>query len=229
MASTLQERIGVPVSTVQPFPATDADFGAGVYATAVPASLVIANSEATPGGGIQPLTLYLTMRRTDTGFSAVLIDATTKDMSPYRGTGWWVAGGRRCRLPALEGRNPYPVGGLAVYRYVLPDRTILRGRFTTTTREKEIDKFVEDILTIGGYVVAVLLLFAPEAAVTKPLALAMLGLGVGYGVHRSAERRAGGRRIRLPQRPGVVGILGSAVGIGGARHCGPQACVPRGH
>ena len=229
MASTLQDRIGVPAAQVQPFPAADADFGAGVYATAVPASLVIANSAATPGGGIQPLTLFLTMRRTDTGFAAVLIDATTKDMSPYPGTG---AGSREAADAALQRwrlRNPYPIGGLVVYRYVLPDRTILRGRFSTTTREKEIEKFIEDILTIGGYVVAVLLLLAPEATVTKALALGMLGLSIGYGIHRisrNVELGVGAFDSRNVLE--AVGILGSAVGIGGSalRSAGLRAARP---
>jgi hypothetical protein len=229
MASALQDRIGAPVSTVQPFPATDADFGAGVYATAVPASLVIANSATTPGGGIQPLTLYLTMRRTSIGFSAVLIDATTKDMSPYPGTG---AGSREAADAAFQRwleRNPYPIEGLVVYRYVLPDQTILRGRFTTTTREKEIEKFIEDILTIGGYVVAVLLLLAPEATVTKALGLGMLGLGVGYGIHRisrNVELGVGAFDSRNVLE--AIGILGSAVGIGGSalRSAGLRAARP---
>ena len=228
MASTLQERIGVPVSTVQPFPATDADFGAGVYATAVPASLVIANGEATPGGGIQPLTLYLTMRRTDTGFSAVLIDATTKDMSPYRGTGGGSREAADAAFQRWKSRNPYPSGGSRCTGMCCRIGRSCAAA-TTTTREKEIDKFVEDILTIGGYVVAVLLLFAPEAAVTKPLALAMLGLGVGYGVHRISRNVELGVGVFDSRNVlEAVGILGSAVGIGGSalRTAGLRASRP---
>lgn len=229
MASALQDRIGVPVATVEPFPATDAGFGGGVYATAVPASLVIANSAATPGGGIQPLTLYLTMRRTDTGFSAVLIDATTKDMSPYPGTGGGSREAADAAFQSLRERNPYPIGGLVVYRYVLPDKTILHGRFTTTTREKEIEQFIEDILTIGGYVVAVLLLLAPEATVTKALGLGMLGLGVGYGVHRiSRNIKLGVGAFDSRNVLEAIGILGAAVGIGGSalRSAGLRAARP---
>jgi hypothetical protein len=229
MASTLEDRIGAPVATVQPFPATEAGFGAGVHATAVPASLVIANSAATPGGGIQPLTLYLTMRRTGTGFSAVLIDATTKDMSPYPGTGGGSQEAADAAFQRWQERNPYPIEGLVVYRYVLPDKTILRGRFTTTTREKEIEKFIEDILTTGGYVVAVLLLLAPEATVTKALALGMLGLGVGYGVHRiSRNVELGIGAFDSRNILEAIGILGSAVGIGGSalRSAGLRAARP---
>jgi hypothetical protein len=229
MARALEDRVGVPVSTVEPFPATDDGFGTGVYATAVPASLVIASSDATPGGGIQPLTLYLTMRRGGTGFSAVLIDATSKDMSPYPGSGTTSREAAEAAVQRWANRNPYPIGGLAVYRYVLPDGTILRGRFSTTTREKEIEKWVEDILTIGGYVVAVLLLLAPEATVTKALALGMLGLGVGYGVHRiSRNLELGVGAFDARNVLEAIGILGSAVGIGGSalRSAGLRAARP---
>ncbi len=229
MARALEDRVGVPVATVEPFPATDDGFGSGVYATAVPASLVIANSDATPGGGIQPLTLYLTMQRTDAGFSAVLIDATTKDMSPYAGSGPTSRAAADAAIRRWTDRNPYPIGGLAVYRYVLPDGTILRGRFSTTTREKEAEKFVEDILTIGGYVVAVLLLLAPEATVTKALAIGLLGLGVGYGVHRiSRNLELGIGAFDARNVLEAVGILGSALGIGGSalRSAGLRAARP---
>ena len=230
MASTLQERIGVPVSTVQPFPATDADFGAGVYATAVPASLVIANSEATPGGGIQPLTLYLTMRRTDTGFSAVLIDATTKDMSPYRGTGGGSREAADAAFQRWKERNPYPVGGLAVYRYVLPDRTILRGPLHDD-HAREGDRQVRrghphHRRIRGGRPAPVRARGGGHEAAGAGDARAGCRL---RGASDQPERRAGGRRIRLPQRPGS----GRHPRLGrrhrGARHCGPQACVPRGH
>ena len=229
MASTLQERIGVPVSTVQPFPATDADFGAGVYATAVPASLVIANRRGHAGRR-DPAThalphhaphrhrvLSRADRRNDEGHVAL------------PGDGWWVAGGRRCRLPALEGAEPVSCRGARGVPVRAAGSDDPARPSTTTTREKEIDKFVEDILTIGGYVVAVLLLFAPEAAVTKPLALAMLGLGVGYGVHRISRNVELGVGVFDSRNVlEAVGILGSAVGIGGSalRTAGLRASRP---
>ncbi|WP_298460954.1 hypothetical protein [uncultured Cellulomonas sp.] len=217
MATTLTERIGAPASAVEPFPARDEDFGDAVHATAVPASLVIAHSDATPGGGIQPLTLYLTMRRTADGFSATLIDATTKDMTPYPGQGAGSRAAAEAAFARYRARNPYPIGGLAVYRYELPDGTILRGRFTTTTRRKEAEKFVEDVLTIGGYVVGVLLLLAPEATVTKALGLGLLGLGVGYGAYRIGRNVELGVGL-LDSRTVLeaVGILASVAGVGGS-------------
>ncbi len=145
---------------------------AGVYSAAVPAAIVLPS-----GGGAQPLAVHLTLRHADGVWHARLIDSTSADVVHFDGQAATAPAAQVAALRAWGADHPYPRGGTVTYRGVA---FAPGGSFETTTAWNTAKAWVDGILTVGGVVVAGLLLLTPEPTTgTKWLGAIILAASVG--------------------------------------------------
>lgn len=190
------------------------------YAQAIPAVIVYG-----PGpGGSQPISIYLTARKSGTTWSARLVDMTGKPHK-FDGSGATALAAYQDAFATWRSDNPYPTGGLVVYQFTPAGWTFPKS-FSTTTGWKTAKEWVDSVLEVGGVVIGLLLLVAPDLTVTKVAGLALLGLGVarsGVGIYE---------RLQLGDEPldkenvvdGIM-IVTSLLGFGGGvlRSLGEEA------
>lgn len=145
---------------------------AGMYSTAVPAAIVLPS-----GGGAQPLAVHLTLRCTGGVWHARLIDSTSADVVHFDGEAATAPAAQQAALRAWSADHPYPRGGTVTYRGAA---FAPGGSFETTTAWNTAKAWVDGILTVGGVVVAGLLLLTPEpTTATKWLGAIILAASVG--------------------------------------------------
>jgi hypothetical protein len=190
------------------------------YSAAIPATIVYGGAE-----GNQAISLFLTARKSGNSWSARLVDITGSKVVKFDGSGASSLAAFTAAFETWKSDNPYPTGGLVVYKFSPPGWSFPKS-FSTTTPWKTAKDWVDGILEVGGTVIGALLLLAPDATVTKVAGLALLGLGVarsGVGIYE---------RLQLGYAPldrenvldGIV-IVTSLLGLGGGvlRSIGAEA------
>lgn len=158
---------------MQPLPTVESALDPSeFYSATVPAALVLPS-----GGGAQPLQVHVTFRRAGEVWQARLIDSTGADVVHFDGQAATASGAQRAALQSWQADHPYPRGGRVAYRAA---GFAPAGAFETTTASNTAKAWVDGILTIGGVVVAGLLLLVPEpTSATKWLGAIILAASVG--------------------------------------------------
>jgi hypothetical protein len=167
-----------------------------------------------------PLAIYLTVQSRDSAWSASLIDATSSKVLRYSGSGSTPQDAYVSAFSSWQSDNEYPTGGQVVYRF---DPVIFKGEghpdrrsFSTSTPWKKAKDWWDGILTVGGIIVGGLLLLAPEAAITKALAIALLAAATARSVVAIKERmEVGYEALDKENILDGISIAASVTGIGG--------------
>lgn len=181
-----------------------------VYSSPMPAAIVVPS-----GGGAQPLSVHVVLRHEGSVWTARLIDSTSADVVHFDGEAASPAGAQRVAVESWRADHPYPRGGRVAYRGVgfAPG-----GEFPTTTAWNTAKAWVDGILTVGGVVVAGILLLTPEpTTATKWLGGIILAASVG----RSAVAIYENVTIGIPPTDSrnvleALSIVTSLVGVGGS-------------
>jgi hypothetical protein len=193
------------------------------YSSPVPAVIVY------PKAGVQPITIYLSAEKKGSDWSATLIDATGKKVLPFRGSGPTALDAFRKAFEDWEDRNPYPTGGTVVYTFN-PKGWTFKKTFSTTDFGKQATEFIDDVIMVGGIIVAGLLLAAPDATLTKWLGFGLLALSVGRSIHKIYQNMSQG--ADLLDRENIIeglSIITAFMGAGGTvmRSIGAEARAVR--
>ena len=195
-----------------PFPQGDTFDESKTYAAAMPAVLTHTDMK-----GAQPLTLYVRLRHSESGWQARLIDTTSKDVT-YR-TGSNSTSPKDAVASAIadwRGENDYPRGGRVNYRFPRAAWG-LAGDFSTSSTKKSLLAFLDTLIFIASAIVGTILLLIPEpTGLTKALGLGLLAVSVlrsAYAIYHNIDM---GRPV-LSQENALEGIsiLASLVGMRG--------------
>lgn len=131
-----------------------------------------------PEYGVQPIQMFLSVESAGGVWKAKLIDVTGKKIIHFEGSS------SKSPLAAVNSAfddwkddNPYPKEGTLSYSFS-PQGWTFPKSFSTYRLGKAAQDFVDSVLAVGGFILAGLLLAAPEATITKVLGVALLGLGV---------------------------------------------------
>ena len=185
-----------------------------LYSGPIPAVLI------HPEKGVTlPLAIYLTVQNINSEWVASIIDATGKIVR-HKGSGSTTQAAYIDAFSEWQSDNEYPIGGQVVYRF---DPVIFKGEgqpdrrsFSTTTPWKKAKDWWDTAVAVVGVVVAGLLLVAPEATITKALAIALLAAATARSAVAIKERmdvgyKADDKEILLEG----ISIAASVTGIGG--------------
>ena len=209
----------------RPLPAdpTQLDSG-GSYTGPIAAMLVM----SAGGGGAQPLAMHLTVRETGGTHEVRLIDATSKKVLKFDGSGSSALAAYASAFEAWRTNNEYPTGGRVVHKFAPTGWTQGDG-FSTTTSWKTAKEWVDGIIQVGGIIVGALLLANPEPVITKWLGAVLMAAVVARSSVAIYERiRNGGDVLSSENVLDAVAIVTSAMGVtGGAlRSAGLKAVNP---
>ncbi len=168
------------------------------------------------GGGAQPLSLYLTVKKEGAAYKAQLIDVTSSKVLKFDGTGTIPLDAYEAVFADWEGDNEYPTGGRIVHRFK-PSGWKKGKSFATTTTWKKSKEWVDGIITVGGVIVGALLLAAPDATITKVLGYTLLAAVVARSSVAIYERiDKGGDTLSTENILDGVAIVTAFTGITGS-------------
>ncbi len=180
-----------------------------------------------------PLAIYLTVQGDDSTWKANLIDATSHKVLKFSGSGSSPQSAYVSAFSSWQSSNEYPTGGQVVYRF---DPVVFKGEgtsekrsFSTTTPWKKAKEWWDGILTVGAIIVGGLLLLAPEATITKALAIALLAAATARSVVAIKERiEIGYGATDKENLLEGIAIAASVTGVGGTliRTAGLRAMRP---
>jgi hypothetical protein len=198
--------------TALPFPSDENFDESKTYAAAMPAVLT-----HTDMRGAQPLTIYIRLQHTESGWQARLIDTTSKDVI-YR-TGSPSSSPKDAVASAIadwQSNNDYPSGGRVNYRFPRPAWQ-LAGDFSTSSFKKSLLEFLDDVIFIASAIIGTILLLVPEpTGATKALGLGLLAVSVlrsAYAIYHNIDM---GRPVISQQNVlEGISILASLVGMRG--------------
>jgi hypothetical protein len=185
-----------------------------VYSGPVPAVLIHPEKATTV-----PLAMYMVAKYSGGSWQAQLIDATGKVVH-FKGSGSTPQNAYISAFSAWQSDNEYPIGGQVVYRF---DPVVFSGpgqperrSFTTTTPWKNAKDWWDKATAVLGIIVGGLLLAAPEATITKALALALLAAATARSAVAIKEKLEIGydiddKEILLEG----ISIAASVTGVGG--------------
>jgi hypothetical protein len=125
---------------------------------------------------VQPLSLYLVLTSVDGSWRAQIVDVTSRKVLEFAAVMQKPADAVAAAIAQWKSANPYPTGGQAFARFDALGQHH-DCAFATTTGWKRAKEWVDGILQAGAIGFGVLLLAAPDAAVTKVLGAALLALG----------------------------------------------------
>jgi hypothetical protein len=145
--------------------------GGDAFSGPIPAALVL------PEGGAQGLSIYLLVHQEGGVYKARLLDITGADVWKFDGEGANPLEAYAAAFGTWKSNHPYPRGGKVVYRFA-PKGWTLGSSFETNNTGNYVKAWVDGLLTVGTIVVIGLLLAAPDATVTKALAMVMLAATV---------------------------------------------------
>ena len=184
------------------------------YSGPVPAVLIHPEKNMTV-----PLAMYMVVKYTSGGWQAQLIDATGKVLH-FTGSGSTTQDAYLSAFKTWSSDNEYPIGGEVVYRF---DPVVFRGSgqperrsFSTTTSWKKAKDWWDKATAVVGIIVGGLLLAAPEATITKALALALLAAVTARSAVAISEKLAIGYDINDKEiLLEGISIAASVTGVGG--------------
>ncbi|AUD07479.1 hypothetical protein CWM47_25365 [Spirosoma pollinicola] len=202
------------VSATQPLPDNITTLPTGVkYARPVPAGLLVHQT-----GELQPLSVYLLLEGTASGWTATLIDMTSADVYEFDGTASTAQAAIVKAFSSWGGlSHPYPRDCTLIHSYA-PAGFIVNNKFATNNPWNHAKVWIDRILMVGGMVVAGLLLLIPEpTGLTKALGIAIAAASIARGVIAIAENIHVG--IAATDSRNVlegIGIVTSMLGISGS-------------
>ncbi|MCA1577389.1 MAG: DUF4157 domain-containing protein [Acidobacteria bacterium] len=184
------------------------------YSGPVPAVLIHPEKNMTV-----PLAMYMVVKHTTGGWQAQLIDATGKILR-FTGSGSTTQDAYLSAFKSWSSDNEYPIGGQVVYRFdpvVFPGSGQPERRsFSTTTSWKKAKDWWDKATAVAGLILGGLLLAAPEATITKALALALLAAVTARGAIAVAEKLEIGYDINDKEiLLEGISIAASVTGVGG--------------
>jgi hypothetical protein len=168
------------------------------------------------GGGAQPLSLYLTVKKEVGVYKARLIDVTSSKVLKFDGIGTTPLEAYEAVFSDWRADNEYPIGGRVVHRFK-PSGWKKGNSFSTTTTWKKAKEWVDGIIMVGGLVVGALLLAAPDATITKVLGYVLLTAVVARSSVAIYERvNKGGDMLSTENILDGIAILTAFTGITGS-------------
>jgi hypothetical protein len=211
-------------ATSKPLPADPTKLESGAsYTGPITAMLVM----SAGGGGAQPLAMHLTAREAGGTYEVRLIDATSKKVLKFDGSGSSALAAYASAFEAWRTSNEYPTGGRVVHKFA-PSGWTQGDGFSTTTSWKTAKEWVDGILQVGGMIVGALLLANPEPVITKWLGAVLIAAVVARSSVAIYERiRNGGGVVSSENVLDAVAIVTSFMGVtGGAlRSAGLKGAV----
>jgi len=182
------------------------------YAGPVPATLVLHEH-----GRPVPLTMYLRAWYEGTTWRARLVDLTSREVRTYGGEGGSPNEAYRTAFANWEGTHDYPRGNTVAYAFGSPGLA-LPGHFDTSNSRNAVLSVIDWLMTIGGVIVAGVLLIAPDpSGITKGLGVLLLAASVARGMYGISDNISHGVHP-LDSRNIIeaVGILASLAGLSGS-------------
>jgi hypothetical protein len=210
-------------ATAKPLPEDPTKLESGSYSGPITAALVMAQN-----GGAQPLTLHLTIRGQNGGWTTRLIDSTSRKVLKADGAGATPLEAYESAFETWRENNEYPTGGRIVHRFAPTGWSKGHG-FDTYTTWKRAKEWVDGILTVGGFVVGALLLADPDPTISKLLGGILMAAVVARSSVAIYERiRDGGDVLSSENVLDAVAIVTSFMGMGGSvlRAVGLKAINP---
>ena len=119
------------------------------FSAPVRAVLVMPRSQGT-----QPLAIYMVVRPSGSGFEALLLDVTGRDVLTFQGSGSSLEAAYRSAFADWHADNPYPLDGTVVYSFAHPGGE-LNGSFETRTAWRTAWRWVEGVMAIGALLLIV--------------------------------------------------------------------------
>ncbi len=180
------------------------------------------------GGGAQPLSVYLTIKKQNERYQAKLLDVTSSKVLKFDGSGATPLEAYASVFADWKGDNEYPTGGRVVHRFS-PTGWKHGNSFSTTTTWKKAKDWVDGIITVGGLIVGALLLAAPDATITKVLGAALMAAVVARSSVAIYERiNKGGDTLSGENVLDAIAIVTAFTGITGSvlRTYGIKAANP---
>ena len=196
-------------TTFRPFPADPSKLDeARAYAGPVPAVLVIHEQ-----GQSIPLTMYLRAWHDTSGWNARLVDLTGKNSRTYDGAGDAPNAAYRAAFAEWAWAHEYPRGNTVVYSFTAVGLT-LPGEFETSNPRNFVTSVADWILSVGGIIVAGVLIVVPDPSMaTKAAGIALMLAAIARGTFAIYDNVSHG--VEWLDTRNVIEAVGIAASIAG--------------
>ncbi len=184
----------------------------GAYSAPIPTVVVYPARD-----GVQPVKAYLVVRGSGSNWTAFLIDITGSKVEKFpEATGDKPLAAMDAAFANWESDNPYHTGGTLVYTFN-PTGWKRANHFSTYATGKRVWEYIDGILQVGGIVIGILLLAAPDpSGLTKLLGWAFLALSIAASVHSIYRNlKLGGGFLDKENLIEGLNIITALLGLGG--------------